>query len=168
MGRSFWRPMGAGRQPPFDRWPVQHSDPNYGFAWYCGGGLIVSHITVVHGTAKAAHAYHDYEERMLEEHAREIEENHGIFVIHDWRMMATYEAEARRVWQDRMQNRRKGYLRGSVVCVVKAAPLLRMAVQASNVVASLTHQAKVELTTDLDAALAEHDAHPGSPMSRRI
>jgi len=127
----------------------------------------VSHITVAHGTAKAAHAYHDYEERILEEYAREVEENRGIFVIHDWRLMATYETEARRVWQDRMKARRKGYLRGSVVCLLKANPLLRMAVQTSNVVAALTHQAKVDLTTDIEAALAEHDAYP-APMSRRL
>jgi hypothetical protein len=159
--------MGDPRLPPFDRWPVQHSDPHYGYVWYCGRGLIVSHITVVHGTADAAHAYHEFEERMLDEHARDVKENSGIFVIHDWRKMATYDAEARRVWQDRMQRRPKGYLRGSVVCVVKAAPLLKMAVQAANLVASVTHQAKVELTTNLAGALLEHDAHPERPKSRR-
>lgn len=105
---------------------------------------------------------------MMEDHAADVAERGGIFVIHDWRTMVTYEAEARRVWQDRMQTRPKGYLRGSVVCVLKAAPLLRMAVQAANVVASVTHQAKVSLTTDLQAALAEHEAHPEPPKSRRF
>lgn len=159
--------MGPTRQPPFDRWPVQHWDPAYGFAWYCGRGLIVSHITVTHGTARASNAYHDFEGRLLEEHDAEIVQHGGIFVIHDWRALVTYDTEARRVWQDRMQSRRKAYLRGSVVCLVKAAPLLRMAVQAANVVASVTHQAKVELATNIDAVLAEHDAHPEPPRSRR-
>lgn len=104
---------------------------------------------------------------MLQDHAAEVAEHGGIFVIHDWRTLITYEAEARRVWQDRMRERPKGYLRGSIVCLLKAGPLLRMAVQAANVVASVTHQAKVELTTDIHAALENLPTnHP--PLSRRF
>jgi hypothetical protein len=157
----------SDRRPPFDHWPAQHVDPQYGYAWSCGQGLIVSHTTVTHGTTASAHSYHDYESRILREHAAEVAEHGGIFVIHDWRSLVTYEADARRVWQERMQARRKGYLRGSVVCLLRANPLLRMAVQAANLVASLTQNAKVELTTNIEAALAEHDAHPGPPRSRR-
>ncbi len=145
---------------PFESWPVQHYDPRYGFAWYCGKGIIVSHITITHGTSDVAHAYHDYEGRMLAEHAEEIGAAGGIFVIHDWRALVDYDAEARRVWQDRMKGRRKSYLRGSVVCVQKASPLLKMAVQAANVVASVLHGAKVELTTDLRTTLATHVPTP--------
>ncbi|HMJ15642.1 MAG TPA: hypothetical protein VK524_29700 [Polyangiaceae bacterium] len=148
------------RQPPFDRWPVGHFDAHYGYAWYCGKGLIVSHLTTRHGTETAAVAYHDFEESVLATHAREIAENRGLFVIHDWRKMQTYDPGARRVWQARMQARPKGYLRGSIVCVSKAGPLLRMAVQAANLVASVAHGAKVELCTDLDAALREHRVVP--------
>lgn len=148
--------MIQARRPPFDRWPVQHRDPHYGYAWYCGAGLIVSHITTSHGTSQAANNYHDFEERVLREHAQEVARVQGIFVIHDWRMMETYDAEARRVWQERMRVRDKGYLRGSVVCVASAGPLLRMAVQTANVFASVMHNAKVELSTDLNRTLAEH------------
>ena len=159
--------MPTDRLPPFDHWPAQHVDPHYGYAWYCGKALIVSHITVTRGTVAAAHAYHDFESRILHEHARDVEAQGGIFVIHDWRAMVTYETDARRVWQERMQARRKGYLRGSIVCLLKANPLLRMAVQAANLVASVTHNVKVELATDIDAILAEYDAHPEPPRSRR-
>jgi hypothetical protein len=148
------------RQPPFDRWPAGHFDPHYGFAWYCGRGLIVSHLTIRHATEAAATAYHDFEEHVLRTQAREIAENNGLFVIHDWRLLHTYDPSARRVWQERMQGRAKGYLRGSIVCVSKAGPLLRMAVQAANLVASLAHGAKVELSTDLYAALRAHDVVP--------
>ena len=57
-----------------------------------------------------------------------------------------------------MRQRPKGYLRGSVVCVARANALLKMAVQAANVVASVTHGAKVDLTTDLAAALERYGA----------
>jgi hypothetical protein len=153
-------PASAARQPPFDRWPLQHEDVRYGYAWYLGRGLIVSHITVSHGSKDAAYAYHDYEGSILRFHADEVAAAGGLFVVHDWRALATYDAEARRVWQERMKTRKKGYLRGSVVCVGRAAPLLKMAVQAANLWASVLHGAKVELTTDIRAALLEHGAFP--------
>jgi hypothetical protein len=159
--------MSPKRQPPFDRWPVQHVDPHYGYAWYCGRGLIVSHIMVTHGTVAAAHAYHDFEGRIMEEQADEIAEAGGIYVVHDWRTMVTYDGESRRVWQSRMQLHKKGYLRGSTVVLLKAMPLLRMAVQAVNLVASMTNNGKVEIMTDIDAALAAHEAEPPA-LSRRF
>jgi hypothetical protein len=152
--------------PPFDRWPIQHADPHYGYAWYCGGGLIVSHITVAHGSGAAANAYHDYEERVLRERADEVRVCGGIFVIHDWRAMASYDAEARNIWQRRMRQRPRGYLRGSIVCVAKAGALLRMAVQAANLVASVVHGAKVELTHDLEGALRAHLATLSQPKAK--
>jgi hypothetical protein len=153
-------------QRPFEGWEIQHVDPHYGYAWYCGSGLIVSHITVSHGSAAAARAYHSFEETMLEDHAAEVRQSGGIFVIHDWRAMESYDGEARTVWQDRMRKRPKGYLRGSIVCLLRANALLRMAVQAANLVASVTQNAKVELTSDLDGALRRHHVTaPGSPRT---
>jgi hypothetical protein len=160
--------MPAPPQPPFDSWPIQHRDDHYGYAWYCGDGLIVSHITTRHGTIAAAVAYHNYEERMLREHAPDCEQANGLFVIHDWRAMETYDAGARRVWQERMRERPKGYLRGSVVCVSNAGALLRMAVQAANLVASVVHTARVELTTDLDSALRTHNVSAYGPQLRSV
>lgn len=148
------------RHPPFDGWPAGHFDPQYGFAWYCGRGLIASHLTIQHATEASATAYHDFEEYVLRTHAREITDNGGLFVVHDWRNLRTYDPGARRVWQERMQARPKGYLRGSIVCVSKAGPLLRMAVQAANLVASLAHGAQVELCTDIHAALRDHGVVP--------
>jgi hypothetical protein len=143
-------------KPPFDHWNVQHFDPHYGYAWYCGEGLIVSHITVAHSTIDSARAYHAFEGAILRDRAVELQRAGGLFVIHDWRAMEGYDGDGRQFWQARMRERPKGYLRGSVVCVAKANPLLRMAVEAANLVASVTHGAKVELTTDLDDALRHH------------
>lgn len=157
--------------PPFERWPVQHFDPRYGYAWYCGGGVVVSHITIPCGTAAAAHAYHDYEGSVLALHGEEITRAGGLFVIHDWRAMTTYEAQSRQAWQERMRSRPKGYLKGSIVCVTRATPLLRMAVQAANLVASVVHGAKVELGSDVESVLRAHRVSPlaeAPPRSTRI
>jgi hypothetical protein len=160
--------MSLQRKPPFDQWAVHHADPRYGYAWYLGRGLIVSHMTITHGTEAAAHAYHDFESAVLRDCADEVTENGGIYVIHDWRAIVTYDSAARRTWQERMQARKKGYLRGSVVCLVRTAPLLKMAVQGANLVASVTHGAKVELSTNIDATLAAHGAVPERIQRGRV
>jgi hypothetical protein len=139
--------------PPFEGWPTGGFDPRYGYAWWCGSGIIVTHITVAHSNRSTVTSYLDFESDILRKYAREIAKSGGLFVIHDWRTVRSYDSVARRIWQERMSERPKGYLRGSVVCVNKAAPFLRMAVQAANVVATLTHGAKVELTTDIESAL---------------
>jgi hypothetical protein len=148
--------MPLPRRPPFDRWSIQHQDDHYGYAWYCGDGLIVSHITTAYGTIAAAESYHDFEDRVLRERADDCKRCGGLFVIHDWRAMETYDADARRFWQQRIRERPKGYLRGSVVCVASAGALLKMAVQTANLVASVVHGVRVELSTDLEATLLKH------------
>lgn len=146
--------------PPFERWPVQHRDDTFGFAWYCGRGVIVSQVIYPHGSGAAARSYHRFEEQVLHDRAAEVARYGGLFVVHDWRAMQTYDAEARRVWQERMREREKGYLRGSVVCVARAGALLKMAVQAANVVTSVVHGVRVELTEDLEGALREYAIEP--------
>jgi hypothetical protein len=141
---------------PLERWPVQHRDDSYGFAWYCGRGIIVSQVIYPHGSAAAARNYHSFEEKVLRERSSELARHGGLFVVHDWRAMQTYDSEARRIWQERMREREKGYLRGSVVCVAKAGALLKMAVQAANVITSVVHGVRVELTEDLEQVLQKH------------
>ena len=59
-------------KPPFHWAAAQHVDPRYGYAWYCGAGLIASHITVTHGTEAAADAYDDFESTVLRDYAAEV------------------------------------------------------------------------------------------------
>jgi hypothetical protein len=153
-------------QRPFDQWRVQQFDPHYGYAWYCGEGLIVSHVTVTHCTVASARAYHAFEGAVLRDRAAEIARAGGLFVIHDWRTMGSYEREGRQFWQARMRERPKGYLKGSLVCVAKANKLLRMAVEGANLIASLTHGGKVELTTDIDEALRRYHVGPERSFDR--
>jgi hypothetical protein len=142
--------------PPLDRWPVQHQDPHFGYVWYCGNGIIVSQVTVSHCTVAAAHSYHDFEAEVLREHAEDCERAGGLLAIHDWRAMESYDIEGRHVWQLRMRAHDRGYLRGSVVCVARSNTLLRMAVQVANLATSVLYGVKVELTTDIEAALRAH------------
>lgn len=151
------------RRPPFDLWPASFFDPRYGFAWFCGAGTIVTQLTVQHATAAGATAYQNYEDSILRTEARDLVSSGGLFVIHDWRCLETHDSEARYVWQTRIKARPRGYLRGSIVCVSEVNPLLRMALQAATLVASITQGAKVDVTNDIHAALREHGVvRPGS------
>jgi hypothetical protein len=56
------------------------------------------------------------------------------------------------MWQNR-----RGYLRGSVVCLARASAILRLSVGAINVFTSVTFGVPVRLVTDLRDVLAEED-----------
>jgi hypothetical protein len=149
--------------PPLQGWPTQRYDEAYGFLWYCGGGLLVSQTVVDHGTVEAAHAYHDTADQVLATCAEDMERSGGLYVIHDLRQLRTYDAAARKVWQERMRRRGRGYLRGSTVVVREASPLLKMAVQGVNMMASLNLGSRIELSTDLSAVLRKHRVAPPGP-----
>ncbi len=148
---------------PLQAWPQQIVDPHFGFAWYCGAGIIVTQAAVAHGTVVAAHRYHDLADRVLAQRPDEITRAGGLYVIHDLRLLETYESDARKAWSDRMRARPKGYLRGSTVVVRDATPLLRMAVAGVNLMSSLNLGAKVELSTDLAGALREQRVRQPGP-----
>lgn len=150
-------PLFRPPRPPFESWPLQVADDRFGFAWYCGAGVIVTQSVLTHGTQEAAHTYHDFADKILVEHADEIGKSGGLYVIHDLRLLQTYDHAARRAWTERMKRRRNGYLRGSTVVVNEPTPLLKMAVSGINLMAALSLGSEIELSTDLPATLRKHD-----------
>lgn len=153
--------------PPFDAWPLEIADERFGFAWYCGSGIIVTQATITHGTSEAAHAYHDYADHVLSEHAAEVQAAGGLYVIHDLRLLASYDSAARRAWTERMKRRRRGYLRGSTVVVAEATPLLRMAVSGISLMAAVSLGSSVDLSTDILETLARHGVKAPRRLSLR-
>lgn len=158
--------MADGPAPPLDDWPVQLHDRRFGYVWYCPGAIVVTQITLTHGTAEAASIYMDVEEQLLSACASDVREAGGLYVVHDWRRLQTYDAAARREWQERMKERPSGYLRGSTACVERAGPLLKMAVQGANLLAAMTHGGRIELSTDMAATLKELGIERPAPGSR--
>lgn len=145
---------------PFADWQDHHYDPHFGRAWWCNNAVIVAQMDVTHGTTEAASAYHRFEVAMLTRHADEVRESGGLYVLHDWRLISGYDTAARTYWQAQMRSRPKGYLRGSGVCIAKVAPLLKMAVQGANLVATLTRSGAVEVTDDIHMLVAKVHPHP--------
>lgn len=145
---------------PFTSWRKQYVDPAYGYAWYCEDAIVVSQLAYPHASAAAARNFQDYQDKVLSQHAAKVAGHRGLLIIHDWRLLESYDGEARPIVQERMRKRPRGSLRGSIICVRKLSPLVRMAAQAANLVSTLSQGATIELSTDLEAVLAKHHVRP--------
>lgn len=151
--------------PPFADWPIQAHDPAFGFAWYAQPAAFVSQAHVRVGDETAVRVVQGWIDVVLAEREADIRAAGGLLVFHDWRLVERYTTEARVLYLQRMRARPKNYLRHSVTCV-KGHPLLRMAVEAGNLVAAMTARAKVELAADPGLALARQGVQRPPPGSR--
>lgn len=157
---------------PFETWPVQAVDERFGFGWWTAPAILVCQATVERATAENAAVVQSWIDAALEERAREVREAGGLFIFHDWRSVRSYDSSARKTYLARMRARPRDYLRHSVT-VVAANPMLRMAVETGNLVASMVTGRKVELAHDPAAVIAAHDIRsppsgarfPGAPRS---
>ena len=150
-------PRGSGPSPrvPVDRWPVQVFDPAFGFVWYTRPATYVTQLAVPHIDVASVRVVQDHIDLILLHRAAELAEHGGLLVIHDWRVATGYDAEARREFIARLRTRPRSYMRGSVTCAA-LSPILRMAVQAGNLVATLVTGAKSEVASDPAPALRAH------------
>ena len=141
--------------PPFDDWPVQYEHPEFGYAWYAAPAVFVNQLHAERGTASVANTLHDLVDDILARRGDELREHGGLLIVHDWRRMKGYDAEARRVFLGRMKRREPGYLRAAVA-VVRDTPLLRMAVQTANMLMALRVGGDLEMAIEPRAALRAH------------
>lgn len=133
--------------PPFERWPIQAYDPAFGFAWYAEPATFVTQLTLEHGTLESARFIQDHIDLVLTHRADEIAQHGGLLVIHDWRVATGYDVDARREFIDRLRERPRNYLRHAVTCL-SVSPVLRMVVEAGNLVLTLVTGRKGEITSD--------------------
>lgn len=147
---------------PFADWPVQAFDARLGFGWWAQPAVFVSQAIIERGDVAAVEVVQGWIDACLGERAEEIRAAGGVFVFHDWRTLRGYSSDARATYLARMRARPKDYLRHSVTCV-PVHPLVRMAVEAGNLVAALTARAKVEIASDPARVLAQHDIRPPRP-----
>jgi hypothetical protein len=134
---------------------VQVYQESYGFLWYTEPATFVSQLVAEHATVSVVTWLHDHIDQVLAVRAEPIARAGGLLLVHDWRAMQGYDKEARLLFSERMKRRRPGYSRGAVVCVPDT-PLLRMAVQGTNLLAAFQVRTRVELVTDVTATLARH------------
>lgn len=139
---------------PFDTWPVQWFDPLVGYFWYTRPAAFVSQSTTSHGSFEVIERQNDLLDQVLTARADEIKAAGGIFVFNDWRSVRSYDADARARQRERMKARLPGYSRRTVIVVDPSNRLLRMAIEAANLFATLTLRSRIEIVLDAEEALA--------------
>ena len=150
------------REPvaPFATWPVQHVEPSVGFYWYVEPATLICQSHAEHGTIEVIDRHNDVVDRILARHRKAIEAAGGLFMIFDWRSVQGYNQDARARQRERMQAREKTYARRTVVVIHPANRLLRMAVGAANLFATLFFRSSIEILTDPTSVVAEAKLSP--------
>lgn len=152
--------VSATPHPPFDAWPIQVEDPRFGFAWYARPATFVSQVTVAHGTAEVARAILELIDLVTTHRAAEVRAASGLLLVHDWRAAKSYDKDARTVFTQRVRARRPGEIRGTIVAISRPHAVLRMAVQAVNLIAAVTSKSPIEIVESLDGVLQAREISP--------
>ena len=127
---------------------MQVYDPVFGFAWFAHPAVLVTQLTVEHGTQQLARHVHDVIDHVLEHARAEVRSSGGLYIIHDFRSMTGYDKEGRVEFLQRMRRRGSGYSRGAAVAFQMDRPLLKMAVQGANLVSALSVKAPLVMVED--------------------
>lgn len=152
-------------RPPFAEWPVQHFDPLIGFFWYAHPAAFVSQSVVAHGSRALVERQNDLLDRVLAGRADEIHAHGGILILNDWRSVTGYDQDARARQRARMEARPAGYARRTIIIVKTESRLLRMAIEATNLLATLKRKAQIEVDFDPAHALSHVRLVPPSPAT---
>ena len=144
---------------------MQVYDPAFGFIWYAHPVVLVSQFTGEDPSFAAASFLQDHIDMVLARRENEVREQKGLFLLHDFRLVARFDPEVRTAFIERMRKRPHGYMRRAVTCV-PTSPMLRMVVQAANLAATLISGGKTELVHDPAPALEEHGITPPVPGER--
>ena len=164
QGQGITRP-----KPPFVGWSLQCVSLRFGYVWFAHPAVLVTQTTIEHGTPDWATYVHDRIDQVLEHAAQEIEEHGGLLFIHDFRSMTSYVKEARLEFLRRMRLRQPGYSRGTLVSIRTDQPLLRMGIQAANLLMAVAVKAPLSIVDDpreavessVKAAPAADEIFPG-------
>jgi hypothetical protein len=150
-------------RPPFETWPIQVFDPRCGFLWYAHPAVLVHQTITEYGTLEMARAIHELGDLVSIHRADEIAAEGGLMQLSDWRSIRSYTREARVLMLDRRKARRPGELRRSMVAIAEDNELLRMALQTTDLMSSVTSRAPIETIDSLEEALVKHRIRPPAP-----
>jgi hypothetical protein len=163
--RHTWQ-VSSRLRPPFTTWPVQAFDAAFGHVWFAHPAIVATQSCITHADVAWAAYIHDRIDQVLEHAAAEIEAHSGLLFIHDFRSIVSYDAEARLAFLDRMRRRRTGYSRGSIVAIRTDQPLLRMGIQAANMLSAVALKVPLSMVVDPRDAVASEVQQPPAPDER--
>ena len=142
---------------PFIGWPKHWVEPKYGFVWVIDEpAAIVTQMIHAHATCEGIEALHDVLDEITERGF--LAEHPGLVMIHDWRTIKTYDANARDTWTRRSERRGKAFAQiGTSYIALSGGSLTRMAIQAGALAVQLaTGQPPIRVIDDPAVPLETH------------
>ena len=122
---------------PLDQWPVQWSDPAFGFGWITLAPVaIVTQSVPDRGIVEGVEAVQDF----LDEALRLLgpARVQGAVVLHDWRSLHAIDPAARAAWNARARRPGRPFRTlGSTAIATSASRVVRMALQTSSLATQL-------------------------------
>jgi hypothetical protein len=156
--------MPSAPRAPFADWPVQR-ETSHGYVWYTNPGVMVTQAHITHADLASVIPMSEDIEALFQLKREELARLGGLLIIHDWRMVKSYDSETRKHLIKRIQNRKRGLVRG-VIIAVSLNPFLRTAVQVASAIMSATTGARLQMVDSLSPALIENHVQLPDPSSR--
>jgi hypothetical protein len=101
------------------------------YAWYTEPCAFVCQTVVDRGTKRDAEEITRLVDAVLDERSDEVKREGGLLILHDWRTMKGYDADARAYMMDRVRSHTRGRIREMVI-VIEMSPLFQLALGAAN------------------------------------
>jgi hypothetical protein len=101
------------------------------YAWYTEPAAFITQVFAERGTRRDAEEVTRLVDQAIEHRPDEVARAGGILIIHDWRAMKGYDADARAFMMDRIRSQKPGRIR-EVVIVIDVRPLFHLALSAAN------------------------------------
>ncbi len=121
--------MTAPRHPLHD-WPVQVAAPGF-YAWYAEPAAYISQTVSDRGTRRDAEEITRLVDLAIDERSEDVKRVGGLLILHDWRSLKGYDADARAFMMDRVRSHTRGRIREMVIAI-EMSPLFSLALGAAN------------------------------------
>jgi hypothetical protein len=119
-----------GPRHPLHDWPLQVTTPGF-YAWYAEPAVFISQTTGDRGTKRDAEEITHLVDIAIEERGEDVKRLGGLLIVHDWRSLKGYDADARAFMMDRLRSHTRGRIREMVIAI-EMSPLFQLALGAAN------------------------------------
>ncbi|MBI5534713.1 MAG: hypothetical protein HY898_18450 [Deltaproteobacteria bacterium] len=158
--------MGPESPPraPLADWPIQ-GVMRFGYIWYTTPFAIVTQSAVEHMTLKDAQEITSRIDRIIAACRQEMHREGGAVILHDWRLVRTYDPHARQHLFSRNSERQPGDVRATIINVT-LTPVLRMAIETGNALLRITTGRVVEVVPSIGPSLGKYGVERPTASTR--
>ena len=152
--------------PPFETWPVQLWARDIGLRiWYAEPAVFVTQISTKVARLPQAQMIGQAMDHVLRRFRQQVDMHHGLLVIHDWRSVEVFEADANSYYTHRISGYQRGEQRGASIAL-KANPFVRGMLQLGAIAMPFRTGHPVSFIQDPLSLLAVHAVVPinGDPF----